>query len=106
MRNLKIKTGIHGFASWIHILLFLILTNAFAYLTSLLDFSESDQLIFVFSIYLLAYIVSSNLLLLAWQILCKLLAAKSFPDQKILATYELTFEEYEKIKVFLAETRT
>ncbi|TVT79594.1 hypothetical protein [Pseudomonas sp. H3(2019)] len=105
MKNTKLKAGMCNFLLWIFMLLFIISTNTLVYLSSLLNFNDSSQLIFVFSLYLLVYIVSLILLAWVWRFLHKFLAIKTLPGQKILVTYEVTFEEYEKIKVFLAEVR-
>lgn len=102
---MKLKAGMRNFLLWIFILLFIVSTNTLVYVSLLLNFKDSSQLIFVFSLYLLVYIVALILLVWVWQFLHKFLAVKSLPGQKILATYEVTFEEYEKIKVFLAEVR-
>ncbi len=105
MKGAKIKSGLHSLCVWVFVLLFVVVTNCLVYLTSLLDFSEGWQLIFVFSFYLVAYLGVLVLLASAWSFLHKFLVAKDFPGQKILVTYEVTFDEYEKIKGFLSEIR-
>ena len=105
MKNMKLSAGMRNFLLWIFMLLFIVATDTFIYLSSLLDFSDGSQLIFVFSIYLLVYVVFLILLVWAWQFLHRLLALKPLPGQKILVTYELTFDEYEKLKNYLAEIR-
>lgn len=91
---------------WINLLLFIACTNALVYASSLLNFKESSQLIFVFSLYLFVYFGALMLLTQLWNLSRKFLAPKPFPGQKIVVTYEVTLEEYEKIKDFLAEIRT
>ncbi|MBK5373835.1 MULTISPECIES: hypothetical protein [unclassified Pseudomonas] len=102
---MKLATGVRSFLLWVFILLFIVVTDTLIYLSTLLDFKDAPQLIFVFSFYLLAYLAALILMVAAWQFLHKLLAAKPLPAQKIKLTYVLTFEEHEKIKAFLSEIR-
>lgn len=105
MKGAKLKVGLHGFCVWIFLLLFVVATNCLIYLASLLDFSEGWQLIFVFSFYLISYLGVLTLLASAWVFLQRFLVVKDWPGQKILVTYEVTFDEYEKIKCFLNDIR-
>lgn len=102
---MKLSAGLRNFLLWVFILLFIVSTDTLIYLSSLLDFNDGPQLIFVFSLYLLVYITVLILLATLWQFLHKLLASNPLPGQKIRVTYEVTFEEYEQIKLFLAEIR-
>lgn len=102
---MKLSAGLRNFLLWVFILLFIIATDTLIYLSSLLDFNDGSQLIFVFSLYLLTYITVLILLVAAWQFLHRLLATNPLPGQKIRVTYEVTAEEYEQIKLCLAEIR-
>ena len=106
MNKTQIKGGMLNLLIWITLLLFIACTNALVYASSLLNFKESSQLIFVFSLYLFVYFGALMLLTQLWNLSRKFLAPKPFPGQKIVVTYEVTLEEYEKIKDFLAEIRT
>lgn len=105
MKNPKRGTGMHSFLLWIFFLLFVVATNCLVYLSSLLDFKEGAQLVFVFSFYLIMYLGALTLLVSMWQFFQKKLVVEGFPGQKILVTYEVTFDEYEQIKIFLGEIR-
>ncbi|UXZ98117.1 hypothetical protein K3169_09705 [Pseudomonas phytophila] len=102
---MKLTAGMRNFLFWIFILLFIVATDTLIYLSMLLDFNDAPQLIFVFSLYLLAYLAVLTLMVAAWQSLHKLLAVKPLPAQKIKLTYELTFEDHERVKAFLSEIR-
>ncbi|MCH4873943.1 hypothetical protein [Pseudomonas sp. TMW22091] len=105
MNKTRLKGGMHNLLLWITLLLFIACTNALIYASSLLNFRESSQLIFVFSFYLFAYLGALFLLIQLWNFAHKFLAPKPLPGQKIVVTYEVTLEEYEKIKTFLADIR-
>lgn len=102
---MKLAAGMQNFLLWIFILLFIVTTDTLIYLSTLLDFNDAPQLIFVFSLYLLVYLGALFLMVAAWNSLHKLLAVKPLPAQKIKLAYELTFEEHEKIRAFLSEIR-
>lgn len=105
MNKTRIKGGMLNLLVWITLLLLIACTNALIYASSLLNFRESSQLIFVFSFYIFAYLGALFLLIQLWNFAHKFLAPKPFPGQKIMVTYEVTLEEYEKIKIFLGEIR-
>jgi uncharacterized membrane protein len=102
---MKIRLGINSLLAWVFILLFITATNALVYVSSLLNFKESAELIFVFSFYLFAYLGCLLVLFQAWFTLHKRLALKRLPGEKLLVTYEVSFDEYEKIKSYLTEIR-
>nr|WP_322843725.1 hypothetical protein [Pseudomonas sp. B33.4] len=106
MNHKKLGSGMQSFLSWVFILLFITCTNTLIYLSSLLDFKESANLIFVFSFYLIAYMAALFFLSKTWQCLHRLLAPEPLPIEKIVVTHEVTFEELEKIKSLLAEMRS
>ena len=105
MNKTRIKGGMHSLLQWITLLLLIACTNTLIYASSLLNFRESAQLIFVFSFYLFAYLGALFLLIQLWNFAHKFLAPKPLPGQKIVVTYEVTLEEYEKIKTFLTDIR-
>lgn len=90
---------------WIFILLFIVLTDTLVYVSSLLNFKESSQLILVFSLYLLVYIAGLSLLAVAWNWSNRFTAPTPLPGQRISVNYEATFEEHEQIRKFLTEIR-
>ena len=102
---MKLTAGMRNLLFWIFILLFIVATDTLIYLSMLLDFNDAPQLIFVFSLYLLVYLAVLTLMVAAWQSLHKLLAVKPLPSRKIKLTYELTFEDHERVKAFLSEIR-
>jgi hypothetical protein len=102
---MKLTAGMRSFLLWVFILLFIVATDTLIYLSMLLDFNDAPQLIFVFSLYLLVYLTALILMVAARQSLYKFLAVKPLPAQKIKLSYELTFEDHEKIKAFLSEIR-
>jgi ABC-type nickel/cobalt efflux system permease component RcnA len=101
---MKVTSVMNNFLGWIFFFLFIISTNALIYLGSLLNFRESSELILVFSFYLIIYLFCVSLIFRVWFSLHKRLE-KASPTEKLQVTFEMTLEEYDKIKHYLLQIR-